>query len=235
MLDMEFMDEDPMHRVIHDKDGKLLSNVISPVVKKGFEHPIDSQNIFHQTQFEHDEQMNKVKIDTYLNSLLESNKKDTSETVESLYTFMNAQFKRYHIQLDKFKKQNDKQKQKIDQLNNHIHQSASQKHVEDILRDCLDEVKREREMNQMKTLQAYQGTNTARRAEENAADRVSLVRKSDAFINPSDHTLATFRGAEKEYLDDEGTIKMTDEWKGHEKRKIIEKFLSKDEIFFKIL
>jgi CII-binding regulator of phage lambda lysogenization HflD len=47
MLDMEFNDEDPMHRVIHDKDAKLLSNVISPVVKKGFEQPIDSQNIFH--------------------------------------------------------------------------------------------------------------------------------------------------------------------------------------------
>jgi hypothetical protein len=47
MLDMEFTDQDPMHRVIHDKDGKLLSNVISPVVKKGFEQPIDSQNIFH--------------------------------------------------------------------------------------------------------------------------------------------------------------------------------------------
>jgi len=28
---------------------------------------------------------------------------------------------------------------------------------------------------------------------------------------------------------------MSDGWKGHEKRKIIEKFLSKDEIFFKIL
>ena len=90
-------------------------------------------------------------------------------------------------------------------------------------------------MNQMKTLQSYQGANTARRAEDSAVERASQTRKSDAFINPSDHTLATFRGAEKEYIDDQGTVKMTDEWKGHEKRKIIEKFLSKDEIFFKIL
>jgi hypothetical protein len=90
-------------------------------------------------------------------------------------------------------------------------------------------------MNQMKTLQSYQGANTARRAEENAMDKASHTRKSDAFINPSDHTLATFRGADKEYIEDEGTVKMSDEWKGHEKRKIIEKFLSKDEIFFKIL
>ncbi len=47
MLDMEFSDEDPLHKVIHDKDGKQLSNVISPVVKQGWEKPIDSQNIFH--------------------------------------------------------------------------------------------------------------------------------------------------------------------------------------------
>lgn len=104
MLDLELMDETDALRVIQDKDNKLLNNVMSPVVKKGFEQPIDSQNIFHQTQFEPDEQMNKVKIDTYLNSLLESNTKDTSETVESLYTFMNAQFKRYHLQIDKLKK-----------------------------------------------------------------------------------------------------------------------------------
>ena len=91
-------------------------------------------------------------------------------------------------------------------------------------------------MNQMKTLQSYQGGNTARRAEDTDMRKsTNNTRKSDAFINPSDHTLATFRGAEKEYLEDEGIIKMTDEWKGHEKRKIIEKFLSKDEIFFKIL
>jgi len=90
-------------------------------------------------------------------------------------------------------------------------------------------------MNQVKTLQSYSGANTARRAEEIVADRANQTRKSDAFINPSDHTLATFRGAEKEYLDDEGAIRMTDEWKGYEKRKIIEKFLAKDEIFFKIL
>lgn len=90
-------------------------------------------------------------------------------------------------------------------------------------------------MNQLKTLQSYQGNNTARRAEESDIRKSYQPRKSDGFINPSDHTLATFRGAEKEFLDDEGTIKMTDEWKGHEKRRIIEKFLSKDEIFFKIL
>lgn len=91
-------------------------------------------------------------------------------------------------------------------------------------------------MNSVKTIQSYQGANTARRAEETAEVRKGFItRKSDAFINPSDHTLATFRGADKEYFDGEGTVKMSDEWKGHEKRKIIEKFLAKDEIFFKIL
>lgn len=89
-------------------------------------------------------------------------------------------------------------------------------------------------MNQMKTLQNLQGANTARRAEENDLRKSYQPRKSEAFINPSDHTLATFRGADKEYFDD-GNVKMSDGWKGHEKRKIIEKFLSKDEIFFKIL
>lgn len=47
MLDLELMDETDALRVIQDKDNKLLNNVMSPVVKKGFEQPIDSQNIFH--------------------------------------------------------------------------------------------------------------------------------------------------------------------------------------------
>lgn len=51
--------------------------------------------------------MNKVKIDTYVNSLLES-KAASEQMAESLYTFMNAQFKRYHLQMDKLKKQNDR-------------------------------------------------------------------------------------------------------------------------------
>lgn len=58
--------------------------------------------------------------------------------------------------------------------------------------------------------------------------------KTENIINPSEFTLATFRGAEKELLLGE-TVKVSEEWKGHEKRKIIEKFLSNDEIFFKIL
>jgi hypothetical protein len=53
-------------------------------------------------------------------------------------------------------------------------------------------------MNQMKTLQNLQGANTARRAEENDLRKSYQPRKSEAFINPSDHTLATFRGADKE-------------------------------------
>lgn len=178
--------------------------------------------------------MNRVKLDTYIASLMES-KQATEKMTESLYTFMNAQFKRFHLQIDKLKKQNDRQRHKIDSLNNQLHQSASHKHVEDILRECLEEVKRERDLNNNKTIQSYQGSNTARRAEESA--RGFSTRKSDAFINPSENTLATFRGKDKEYLSDDGeaTVKMSDEWKGHEKRKIIEKFLSKDEIFFKIL
>ncbi len=58
--------------------------------------------------------------------------------------------------------------------------------------------------------------------------------KTDSLINPSEYTLATFRGAEKEIIQGE-TVKAADEWKGHDKRRIIEKFLSNDEIFFKIL
>jgi hypothetical protein len=38
--------------------------------------------------------------------------------------------------------------------------------MEDILRDCLDEVKRERTHIQKKTMQSLQGIHSARRADE---------------------------------------------------------------------
>ena len=47
MLDLELADGDEPLRVMQEKDNKMISNVISPVVKKGFEQPIDSLNIFH--------------------------------------------------------------------------------------------------------------------------------------------------------------------------------------------
>ena len=42
-----YIDLEEMPKVLKEKDGKSLSNVISPVVKKTWENPIDSQNIFH--------------------------------------------------------------------------------------------------------------------------------------------------------------------------------------------
>jgi hypothetical protein len=73
-----------------EKDSKSLSNVITPVVKKTWENPIDSQNIFHQTQVEIDDQMTKVKIDSYLTSLLErgNNTNHLQDTIDSLQAFM---------------------------------------------------------------------------------------------------------------------------------------------------
>jgi hypothetical protein len=61
---------------------------MSPVIKQTFDNPIDGQNIFHQTEVEQDELMNKVKIDTYLTSVLEGNQ--NAETVSSLQNFMQA-------------------------------------------------------------------------------------------------------------------------------------------------
>jgi hypothetical protein len=52
-------------------------------------------------------------------------------------------------------------------------------------------------------------------------------------INASQFTLATFRGIDKEVI--EGGNPVGEEYKGHEKRRIIEKFLNNDEIFLKIL
>lgn len=87
-------------------------------------------------------------------------------------------------------------------------------------------------MNQQKTLQSLQGANTARRAEATT----DLKSSADyQFINPSEHTLATFRGVDKESFEGGAGVKASDEWKGHEKRRIVEKFLARDEIFFKIL
>lgn len=57
--------------------------------------------------------------------------------------------------------------------------------------------------------------------------------KPELTIASSNYTLATFRGAEKELIPVENPI--VEEFKSHEKRKIIEKFLNNDEIFFKIL
>ena len=87
----------------------------------------------------------------------------------------------------------------------------------------------------MKTLQSYQGAYTARRAEEMDVRKSHKLQKTEGLINPSENTLATFRGVEKEHIEAPKPPKMSDEWKAHEKRKIIQKFLAKDEIFFKIL
>lgn len=66
-----YIDLDEMPKVLKEKDGKSLSNLITPIVKKTWDIPIESQNIFHQTQVEIDDQMTKVKIESYLTSLLE--------------------------------------------------------------------------------------------------------------------------------------------------------------------
>ena len=84
-------------------------------------------------------------------------------------------------------------------------------------------------------MQSYQGANTARRADEVEVNKSQTMQKTEGLINPSENTLATFRGVDKETLDNGKLPKMCDDWKGHEKRKIIQKFLAKDEIFFKIL
>jgi hypothetical protein len=76
-------------------------------------------------------------------------------------------------------------------------------------------------MNQMKTLQSYQGNNTARRADEADVRKSHKLQKTEGLINPSENTLATFRGVEKEQLETERQPKVCDEWKGHEKRRII--------------
>jgi hypothetical protein len=57
--------------------------------------------------------------------------------------------------------------------------------------------------------------------------------KPENTINASQFTLATFRGIDKEVI--VGGNPVGEEYKGHEKRRIIEKFLNNDEIFLKIL
>ncbi len=42
-------------KILLEKDGKSLKNIISPVVKKTYDKPIENQQIFHQTQVEVDE------------------------------------------------------------------------------------------------------------------------------------------------------------------------------------
>jgi hypothetical protein len=74
---------------------------------------------------------------------------------------------------------------------------------------------------------------SARRAEEKEALKARLKVKPEHTIASSNYTLATFRGVDKEYIQEENP--MVEEFKSHEKKKIIEKFLNNDEIFFKIM
>ena len=118
-------------------------------------------------------------------------------------------------------------------MNLELHRSASHKEVEDILRECLEEVKTERHRSQQKTRESLQGVHSARRAEEKEAARARIKGRPEQTINPSQFSLATFKGVEKEVI--EGGNPVGEEYKGHEKRRIIEKFLNNDEIFMKIL
>ncbi len=36
-------------KILKDKDGKSMASVVSPVIKKTYEKPINSQDIFHKT------------------------------------------------------------------------------------------------------------------------------------------------------------------------------------------
>ena len=118
-------------------------------------------------------------------------------------------------------------------MNLELHKNGSHKEMEDILRDCLEEVKHERQMSHQKTLQSLQGIHSARRADEKEGMKAMLKVKPEHTIASSNYTLATFRGVDKEIIEAENPT--IEEFKGHEKRKIIEKFLNNDEIFFKIL
>jgi hypothetical protein len=114
-----------------------------------------------------------------------------------------------------------------------LHKNGSRKEMEDILRDCLEEVKHERHMSQQKTLTSFSGIHSARRAEEKEVQKSKLKVKPENTIASSNYTLATFRGVDKEYIEPENPV--AENFKSHEKKKIIEKFLSNDDIFFKIL
>ena len=42
-------DEVEKIKILKDKDGKSMASAVSPVIKKTYEKPINSQDIFHKT------------------------------------------------------------------------------------------------------------------------------------------------------------------------------------------
>lgn len=78
--------------ILQEKDGKSMARVLSPVIKTTYETPIDSGNIFHQTQIEVDDQTNKVRIDSFLATLFENQRHtlEMNETVRAIEEFFNS-------------------------------------------------------------------------------------------------------------------------------------------------
>lgn len=85
-------DDDKRHHILRKKDGKSLSNAVSPVTKKTYERPIDSQQIFHQTEIDIEDHSNKVKIDSFLVSILEAtqNTNKLEQTIAAIHQFFDS-------------------------------------------------------------------------------------------------------------------------------------------------
>lgn len=104
---------------------------------------------------------------------------------------------------------------------------------ETVFKDCLDEVKRQRDMSQQKTAATLQGINSARRHEEKEAKLINKIMRDDTMrVTTSLQTMSSPRG-DVQYFDQE--MLKGESLKNFEKRRVVEKFLQNDEIFYKLL
>ena len=112
-------DDEQQPQVLLNTDRKTLSNTINPVVQGAYEKPINSQQIFHQTQVDMEEQqVEKVKLETFLNGVLQTshNTHMMNETIHAIHHFVNDYTSRYRAQIGKLKRKNEKQSARIQSL-----------------------------------------------------------------------------------------------------------------------
>lgn len=93
--------------------------------------------------------------------------------------------------------------------------------MEEILKDCIEEVRRERT-----SFQSLSGIHTARRSEDK-----QLIKKTDP-TRLSSYTLTSMKSDNEHFNQD---IYRQDEFKNFEKKRILDKFLQNDDIFLSII
>ncbi|CDW84646.1 UNKNOWN [Stylonychia lemnae] len=205
-------------QVIKSMDARSYNNVMGPVLKQKFGDTIDNQDIFTNTQVivEDDQKLNTK---SFVTSLLHRTKnfQNSDLTAQAIQQYIDLQNKKQYEIIQRQIRQIGQQKAQITSLKNMLSQATRFTEYEAIFRQCVDQVKQERQDHSQKSRKRLRSAIST--------DRSSSARNRNdtRFMSPESNNLTQ----------DNITLGSTykDKVRAHEKRRIIDKFFMNDQIF----